>query len=223
MKILVACEYSGRVREAFRKLGHDAWSCDILPADDNSPYHIQDDVLKHLNEGWDMMIAHPPCTYLSSAGNRWFNVDRYGDKALQRKQDRQEALEFVKALYNCSIPLVTVENPVGYLSSAFRKPDQIVQPYQFGEPHVKPTCLWLKGLEPLKHTTPTAVKPEPLGTTIRKPSKYYKGGEVKKHYFTQLAKSRSGHERSYTFQGIADAMAAQWGNNLEARLPKGKG
>lgn len=211
MKILVACEYSGRVREAFRKLGHDAWSCDLLPSDDNSPYHIQGDVLEILGDGWGMMIAHPPCTYLSSAGNRWFNVDRYGEDAIVRRVLREEALKFVKQLYDCQIPLVAVENPIGYLNKNLRKPDQIIQPYQFGEPHVKPTCLWLKGLPPLQHTTPEATKPEPLGITIRKPSKYYKGGEIKKHYFTQLAKTRSGHERSYTFQGIADAMAAQWG------------
>jgi len=213
MRILVACEYSGRVREAFRKLGHDAWSCDLLPADDNSPYHYQGDVITLLGLGgkWDMMIAHPPCTYLSGAGNRWFNEERYGEKAVQRKILRQEAVEFVRALYEAPVPMIAIENPIGYLSKNFRKPDQIIQPYQFGEPHVKPTCLWLKGLPLLVPTTPATAKPEPLGTTIRKPSKYYKGGEVKKHYFTQLAKTRSGHERSYTFQGIADAMASQWG------------
>lgn len=217
MKILIACEYSGRVREAFRKLGHDAWSCDLLPSDDNSPYHIQGDVLDILNDGWDMMIAHPPCTYLSGAGNRWFNEERYGDKARQRKADREEALRFVEQLYNAPINLVAVENPIGYLSKNFHKPDQIIQPYQFGEPHIKATCLWLKGLPPLTYTTPEAEKPEPLGITIRKPSKYYKGGEVKKHYFTQLAKTRTGHERSYTFQGIANAMAEQWGNSAHSK------
>lgn len=211
MRVLVACEYSGRVREAFRKLGHDAWSCDLLPSDDSSPYHIQGDVLEILNDGWDLMIAHPPCTYLSTAGNRWFNEARYGDKARLRKRLRLEAMEFVKTLYNAPVSSVAVENPIGYLSNNWQKPNQIIQPYQFGEPHVKPTCLWLKNLPPLQLTSPEATKPEPLGVTIRKPSKYYKGGEVKKHYFTQLAGSRSGHERSYTFQGIADAMADQWG------------
>lgn len=131
LRVLVACEFSGRVREAFRKLGHDAWSCDLLPAEDNSPYHIQDDVLKHLDEGWDLMIAHPPCTYLSGAGNRWFNEDRYGEKARQRKLLRQEATDFVRTLYKAPIPLIAIENPIGYLSRNFGKPSQIIQPYQF--------------------------------------------------------------------------------------------
>ena len=112
MKILVACEFSGRVREAFRKLGHDAWSCDLLPADDNSPYHIQDDVLKHLGEGWDLMIAHPPCTHLAVSGARWFK---------DKREEQSEALELVRLLLNAPIEKIALENPISIISSHYRK------------------------------------------------------------------------------------------------------
>lgn len=208
MKILVACEFSGIVRDAFIAKGHDAWSCDLLPTEKEGP-HIQGDVLEILDDDWDLMVAHPPCTYLSGAGNRWFNEERYGDKAKERKLKREDACHFVAYLADCPIPKIAIENPIGYLSSWWRKPDQIIHPYYFGEPHVKATCLWLENL-PLLTYTPMD-KPKPLGVTYRKPSKYYEGGEEKKHYFTQLEKTRGGHERSRTFQGIADAMADQWG------------
>lgn len=209
MRVLVACEFSGVVREAFRRKGHDAWSCDLLPTEIPGQ-HIQGDVLEILNQDWDLMIAHPPCTYLANSGIRWFNEERYGDKARERKRLRQDAFEFVMELYNSSIPRVCIENPVGWINSHFREADQTVQPYFFGDKHVKPTCLWLKNLPKLNHFYPE--KPEPLGITYRKPSKNFKGGEIKKHYFSQLEPNRNGHNRSKTFPGIAEAMANQWGN-----------
>src|SRR5689334_13046715 len=132
MKVLVACEFSGRVRSAFRELGHDAWSCDLLPTDDESPYHYQCDVLPLLGEGWDLMIAHPPCTHLAVSGARWF-------KNKQTEQD--EALSFVRELLNAPIPRIALENPVSIISSKIRKPDQIIHPWQFGHGEAKATCL----------------------------------------------------------------------------------
>lgn len=143
MRILVACEYSGKVREAFRKLGHDAWSCDLLPADDNSPYHYQCDVLTLMDKGWDMMVAHPPCTHLAVSGARWFK---------DKREEQAEALEFVRKLLNAPIPKIALENPVSVISSKIRKPDQIIQPWQFGHGETKATCLWLKNLPKLEPT-----------------------------------------------------------------------
>ena len=210
MRVLVACEYSGKVRDAFIKLGHDAISCDILPTDNPGP-HYQGDVFNIINDGFDMMIAFPPCTYLTNAGIRWFNVDRYGAKAIKRHENRLEAMEFVSKLYNSRIDKICIENPIGYLNKNFRSPDQIVHPYFFGDSHVKPTCLFLKNL-PLLVRHKGTVKPEPLLIQQRRPGKYYKGGEEKKHYFTG-AFLRDSHSRSKTFQGIADAMASQWGTS----------
>jgi hypothetical protein len=193
MKVLVACEYSGRVREAFRKLGHDAWSCDLLPADDNSPYHIQGDVLKVLDRGWDMMIAHPPCTYLTNAGVSW----------LYRREGRWEQMrdgaKFFKALLDAQIPVKCIENPIMHkyaVEIIGRRQDQVMQPWMFGEDASKATCLWLVNLPSL---TPTNV--------IKK-----------KRYANQTPggwdKTSPGKDRwkirSTTYQGIADAMAEQW-------------
>ncbi len=203
MKILVACEYSGRVREAFRKLGHDAWSCDILPSDDDSPYHIQDDVLKHLDEGWDLMIAHPPCTYLSSVANRHL-------KAPGRAELRQEAAAFFMALVNAPIAKIAVENPVGYMNTAYRKMDQIVHPYYFGEPYKKRTCLWLKGLPKLAYDEDLASQPPPPLFILKG-----KKGYGKKINWVEGIKGMNAAERqkarNTTFQSIANAMADQWG------------
>jgi len=205
MRVLVACEYSGIVRDAFAKIGHDDWSCDILPTESKGN-HIQDDVLKHLDKGWDLMIAHPPCTYLSNAGIRWFNEEKYGEKAKLRKQLRLEALEFVKKLYYCNIPNICIENPVGYLNYNFKKPDQIIQPYFFGDEESKRTCFWFKNLKPLKHTQ--LVKPKIYG--------YYKSGKKigKPIYFHEhfSGKDRS-KIRSKFWNGVAQAMADQWGKN----------
>ena len=204
MRILIACEYSGTVREAFAKKGHDAWSCDILPTEIEGN-HLQGDILKFLNRGWDLMIAHPPCTYLSNAGIAWFNEDKYGDKARERKRLRLEGMEFVKKLYNSSIEKICIENPVGYLNNNWRKPDQIVQPYYFGDPESKRTCLWYKNLKPLKHTK--HVKPNIYA--------YYKTGKKKGKpiYFNDYCKFSEdrGKIRSKFWKGIANAMADQWG------------
>jgi len=208
MRVLVACEFSGIVRDAFLARGHDAWSCDLLPTEKEGP-HIQDDVLKYLDCGWDLMIAHPPCTYLSHAGIGWFNEEKWGDKARIRKVRRVEAESFFLSLYNAPIKKVVIENPVGYMNSHFRKPDQIIQPYFFGDPHVKGTCLWLRGVPTLMYDK-SVPRPEPITIQYRKPSKYYKGGEEKKRYFTD-AITRDPHIRSKTFQGIANAMVEQWG------------
>lgn len=227
MRVLVACEFSGRVRDAFVRRGWDAWSCDLLPSE-TPGNHIQGDVLQVLDDGWDLMIAHPPCTYLSNAGIGFFNEDKWGERARERKTLRQTAMEFFLALYNAPIGRVCVENPVGYPNSHFRKPDQIVHPYYFGERHLKRTCLWLKNLPPLwfwreddLFGTRTATDyPEPEYVHERKPGKHYSGGEVKRRYFTDGKifvngnKLVSAHERSRTFAGIAEAMAEQWGFRL---------
>lgn len=192
MRILVACEYSGRVREAFRKLGHDAWSCDLLPADDNSPYHIQGDVLEILNNGWDMMIAHPPCTYFASAGLQYLKTQP------GRLEKQIESAEFVKKLLNAPIPKICIENPVGQLPKYIGKQSQTVRMWQFGhaEAH-KPTCFWLKGLP--------ALVPTNIVTPLT--SRKYPNGKVLSQW---RSKNGNWKNRSVTFQGIADAMAAQW-------------
>ena len=194
MRILVACEYSGKVREAFRKLGHDAWSCDLLPADDGSPYHIQGDVLDYLNAEWDMMIGFPPCTHLASSGARWFAAKRADGR-------QQQGIDLFMALANADIPMIALENPVGIMSTEWRKPDQIIQPWQFGHEATKTTCLWLKGLPKL---TPTDI----VGKGERHITKG--GKSLPKWYNLPPSKDRW-KIRSETFQGIADAMAQQWG------------
>lgn len=192
MRVLVACEYSGVVREAFRARGHDAWSCDLLPADDGSEFHIQGDVLDVLGDGWDLMIAHPPCTHLAVSGARWFK-----DKQAQQ----EEALEFVRRLLEAPIASVALENPVSIISSKIRKPDQIVQPYFFGDEATKTTCLWLKNLPPL---VPTNM----VGKGDRHVTK--SGKSLPKWYNLPPSEDR-GKIRSRTFEGFAKAMAEQWG------------
>jgi hypothetical protein len=188
MKVLVACEFTGTVRRAFRELGHNAWSCDILPAEDGGP-HIQGDVRQVLGDGWDLMVAHPPCTHLAVSGARHFH----------RKQVEQaEALEFVRTLMDAPIPRIALENPVSVISSRIRKPDQIIQPYQFGHPESKKTCLWLKGLNPLQ---PTAVMQMRGRWENQTPSGQNKLGPSPDRWKI----------RSKTYPGIAHAMATQWG------------
>lgn len=188
MRVLVACEFTGTVRRAFRELGHDAWSCDILPAEDGGP-HIQGDVRQVLGDGWDLMVAHPPCTHLAVSGARHFH----------RKQVEQaEALEFVRTLMDAPIPRIALENPVSVISSRIRKPDQIIQPYQFGHPESKKTCLWLKGLNPLQ---PTAVMQMRGRWENQTPSGQNKLGPSPDRWKI----------RSKTYPGIAHAMATQWG------------
>lgn len=208
INILVACEESQRVCLEFRKLGFNAFSCDILPTSGVHPeWHIQADVLSVLNDGWDCMIAFPPCTYLTNTGNRWFNVERYGEKARERIAQRIKAREFFMTLYNANIKHIAIENPIGHISTAFRKPDQIIQPYFFGDPERKSTCLWLKGL-------PTLTK-----TNIVEPILYkYKDGRTDSNWHMKtinLSPEERSIERSKTFPGIAKAMAEQWGKYLK--------
>ena len=181
MRVLIACEYSGRVRDAFLALGHDAMSCDLLPTDVEGPHHMGD-VTELLHMGWDLMIAHPPCTHLAVSGSRWFK-----DKV----KEQAEALVFVQTLMDAPIPKIAIENPVSVISSRIRKPDQIIQPWQFGHGETKATCLWLKGLPKL---TPTNV---------------VEGREARVHRMPPGPDRWK--ERSRTYSGVAEAMAAQWG------------
>lgn len=182
MRVLVACEYSGRVRDAFRARGHQAYSCDLLPSEADATYHLQCDVRDVIREGWDLLIAHPPCTHLAVSGARWFK---------DKRAEQEEALDFVRYLLDASIERIALENPVSVISSRVRKPDQVIQPWQFGHGEIKATCLWLKNLPLL---TPTNI----VG-----------GREARVHRMPPSPNRWK--ERSRTYQGIADAMAAQWG------------
>lgn len=200
MRVLVACEYSGRVREAFRARGHDAWSCDLLPAEDGSAYHIQDDVLNHMRgtsrllvtgpygrvytEPWDLMVGHPPCTHLSVSGAAHFEKKRADGR-------QHDAIALFMALVRAPIPRIAIENPVCIMSSVWREPDQVIQPWQFGHGETKATCLWLKGLPPLV------------------PTKIVLGREPRVHRMSPGPDRWK--ERSRTYEGIAEAMAEQWG------------
>lgn len=195
MKILIACECSGIVREAFKAKGHDAWSCDLQPTE-MPGQHIQGDVLEILNYGWDMMIAHPECTFLAVSGNRWMNSPLYPE----RKKDREKAIEFFMKMINAPIPKICVENPVGIMSTVYRPPTQYIQPYQFGNPESKKTGLWLTNLPKLKPTN--IVEPVYI---IGKDGKRYSPI----HYMGKGNKKRK-TDRSRTYTGIAKAMAEQW-------------
>jgi len=198
MKILIACEFSGIVREEFRKLGYDAWSCDLLPTKIPGQ-HIQDDVLKHLKDGWDLMIAHPPCTHLAVSGARHFK-----EKIADGRQ--QKALEFIRSLLNAPIKHIALENPVGIISTKIRKPEQIIQPNQFGDEAQKTTCLWLKNLPKLK---PTKIVGKGEFVT-------FKSGKKHPKWYSKLY--GKGKERSITFKGIGEAMAKQWGDYIKENL-----
>ena len=192
MRVLIACEYSGTVRDAFRALGHDAMSCDLLPTEREGP-HYQGSVLDVLGDGWDMMVAHPPCTHLAVSG-----AAHFAKKRASGVQD--EALDFVRLLLDAPIPKIALENPVSIISSRIRKPDQIVHPWQFGHETTKATCLWLKGL-PLLVPTQIVSKGE---------RQVYASGKSSPIWHAKTG-GGSGKARSMTFQGMADAMAAQWG------------
>jgi len=189
MRVLVACEYSGTVRRAFEARGHDVMSCDLLPAEDDSPFHYQGPVedLLSMGGGFDLMIAHPPCTHLAVSGARWFPAKRASG-------EQQAALAFVQMLMAAPVERICIENPVSIISSAIRKPDQIIQPWQFGHGEVKATCLWLKGLPTLR---PTNIVDGRVARVHQMPP----GPDRWK-------------ERSRTFAGIAAAMADQWGNEV---------
>ena len=193
MRVLVACEFSGIVREAFHKRGHDAWSCDLLPTEQPGN-HIQGDVLDILDDNWDLMIAHPPCQYLSYAGIRHWNKPG-------REQKRLNAYSFFMKLINAPIHKICVENPVGYPNTVYRKPDQIIHPYYFGDPCMKKTCLWLKGL-PLLIYNKSIKPPPPI-------SKLSTGKNV--HWTDSISGQYRSHIRSKTFPAIAEAFANQWG------------
>jgi len=197
MKVLIACEYSGIVRDAFAAKGHDAWSCDILPTE--SPgNHFQGDVLEHLDKGWDLMIAHPPCTHLAVSGARWFTE---GKKSWSLQED---ALDFVRKLLDAPIDKIALENPVSVISTKIKKPNQIIQPFEYGHDVTKRTCLWLKNLPNLKPTK--IVKPDIVLVNGKKMSRM--------HYesFKLPSKERS-KVRSKFYTGIAEAMADQWGTD----------
>lgn len=194
MRVLIACEFSATVRDAFRRLGHDAYSCDLLPTTGKPAYHITGDVLGALRDGWDLMIAHPPCTYLAASGLHW-------NKRIEGRQAKTEAaLQFVQKLMDAPIKKIAIENPVGCISSRIRKPDQIVQPWQFGHPESKATCLWLKGLD-LLNSTKVVPLPASGHWENQTPSGQNKLGPSKDRW----------KKRSVTYAGIAEAMAWQWG------------
>jgi hypothetical protein len=187
-RVLVACEYSGRVRDAFIRNGCEAVSCDLLPTDQPGP-HYQGDVFDIINDGWDLMVAHPPCTHLAVSGARWFH---------KKEKEQEEALDFVRRLMAAPINQVAIENPISVISSKIRKPDQIIQPWMFGHGETKATCLWLKNLPPLQ------------------PTEIVDGRENKVH---RMPPSEHRWKlRSLTYQGIADAMGDQWSVQVETQL-----
>jgi hypothetical protein len=181
MRVLIACEYSGVVRDAFTRKGHYAMSCDLLDTEVIGE-HYKGDVRDVINDGWDLMICHPPCTHLAVSGARWFK---------EKQAEQKEALKFVELLLNASIPKICLENPISIISSRIRRPDQIIQPWQYGHGETKATCLWLKNLPLLK------------------PTNIVEGREARVHKMPPSPNRWK--ERSRTFQGIADAMAQQWG------------
>jgi hypothetical protein len=191
LRVLIACEYSGVVRDAFRNFGHDAYSCDLLPND--SEFHFQRDVSDIIDAGWELMVAFPPCTHLAVSGARWFK---------DKQEDQEKALSFIHFLMEAPIEKIAIENPVGIISSKIRKPDQIIQPYDFGDDASKRTCLWLKNLPKLKSTkyvSPRLVNGKPRW------SNQTDSGQNK------LPPSEDrGLIRSKTYQGVAEAMASQW-------------
>jgi len=183
VRVLVACEFSATVRDAFRRRGHDAWSADLLPSEQGGP-HFQGDVTSILDAGWDLMIAHPPCTYLAVSGARWWSG---------RRSEQADAVAFVRRLADANIPRIAIENPIGYLSTVWRKPDQIIQPWMFGHGETKATCLWLKGLQNLE------------------PTNFVDGRAARIHRMPPGPDRW--RERSRTYAGIAQAMADQWGES----------
>jgi site-specific DNA-cytosine methylase len=193
MKVLIACEFSGTVRDAFIAKGCDAMSCDLLPTERDGP-HYQGDVRDILGDGWDLMVAHPPCTHLAVSGAKWF---------LKKQRQQAEALDFVRLLMDCQVPRWCIENPVSVISTKIRKPDQIIQPWQFGHEATKTTCLWLNGLPKL---TPTKIVGKGEFVT------FASGNRMAKWYAdaARLSPLQRAKVRSQTFDGIANAMADQW-------------
>jgi hypothetical protein len=216
MKILIACEESQAVCKAFREIGHEAYSCDVLPCSGGRPeWHIQNDVLEVINQGWDMMIAFPPCTHLTVSGAMHFEKKKADGR-------QQQGIDFFMAMINAPIHRIAVENPVGIMSNVYRKPDQIIQPYFFGDGYTKTTCLWLKNLPPLYHSKQVDLFNDKI-THVPTSNEYKewvckKTGKTKRQqmwYYEALLNAKTKEERSTirskTFPGIAKAMAAQWG------------
>ena len=221
MKLLVACEESQAVCTAFRENGHEAYSCDIIECSGgHSEWHIMQDVLPLLNGNcsfrtmdgtehtisgkWDLIIAHPPCTFLTVAGNRWVNIEKYGEKAIQRERERIEAEKFFLKFADADCERIAIENPVGIMSTVYRKPDQIIQPWMFGDPFEKKTCLWLINL-PLLEATNVVDPPQ---------RKQFSSGKTMPSWYAdafRLPPDERAKVRSKTFPGIAKAMADQWG------------
>jgi len=185
MKVLIACEFSGIVREAFAKLGHNAWSCDLLESEIPGN-HLQCDVREILGDGWDLMIGHPPCTHLAVSGARWFKY---------KKKEQAEALDFVRLLLNAPIKKIAIENPISVISTQIRKPDQIIQPWQFGHNETKATCLWLKNLPKLQPTNIVEGREQRIHNLPPSPNRW--------------------KDRSRTYTGIAEAFAIQWGGLIK--------
>lgn len=223
MNVLIACEESQTVCKAFRERGHHAFSCDIQePSGGHPEWHILGDALKAIQGGqivtmdgvphdiakWDLLIAHPPCTYLTNTGNRWFNIERYGEKARKRHQDRKEAVNFFMAFVNADCDRIAIENPIGYMSTAYRKADQIIQPYQFGYPARKATCLWLKRLPKLK---PTEIVEYKLKIGNYSDGLAAAWAEDENGKILRWNDPETARQRSKTVPGIARAMAEQWG------------
>lgn len=224
MRVLIGCESSGTIREAFRKRGHDAWSCDLLPADDGSKFHFQGNVLDYLNHGWDLLIAHPPCTYLTNSAAWAYTDGPYHQKVkpgtlvgAARREAREEALEFVRVLMETDIERIAIENPVGVISTRIKPATQYIQPYEYGDDASKKTGLWLKNLPPLQPTSyvePRLVEyPKGSGKMVKRWGNQTDSGQNK------LPPSEDRWKvRSKTYQGWAEAMADQWGrlqvNNL---------
>jgi hypothetical protein len=224
MRVLIACEESQATTKAFRKLGHEAFSCDLLPCSGGHPeWHFQCDIFEVINQGWDLMVAHPPCTFLTGSGVQWlsnpedkdlpFEERRSHPKYPNRRQDMLDSVEFVKALYNAPIKHIAIENPVGLLSSRWRKPNQIVQPYMFGDEATKTTCLWLKNLPLLL----------PTNVVGRGERTFFASGKSHPQWYADAlrnAKTKAERQtlRSKTFEGMAMAFAEQWGTlNAETK------
>ena len=202
MRVLIACEFSGTIRDKFSEKGHDAWSCDLLDSECQGN-HYKGSVFSIIDDGWDLMIAHPPCTYLAVSGNRWlYNKD--GTKNQKRWDKRWDALDFVWKLMKADIPKICIENPVSCISSEIRKPDQIIEPYMFGDEAQKATCLWLKGLPRLRATKIVGRGEFVYSKSGNKMPKWYNDAF---NYSKQLRQKI----RSKTFDGMAQAMADQWG------------
>ena len=234
LKVLIACEESQRVCIEFRKLGHEAYSADIQePSGGHPEWHIHGDCLKILHGGefrtmngelhnvdkWDLIIAHPPCTYLTVSGNAWFNIEKYGEKAIKRHKDREKAAAFFMEFVNADCEHIAIENPIGYMNTHYREADEIIQPYEFGHPVKKATCLWLKNLSILVPTN--IVEPERVQCGN---GKYYSGPALyvrdENGKILSWKDPRTAKERSKTYPGIAQAMAQQWSDYLTGKTDK---